>query len=227
MENIVTKKCGKCGEVKPINAFTKNKDREYGVGSSCKTCHNKVSRNWQKANPEKVRQASQKYKKTHSERIKKRLSEWAKANIEKLKEYRRAHWDSELDRQRKKRQANLDKERADSREYYWKNPEKAREYARSWAKANPEKVNQCNANRRARQKNSEGTFTAKEWLALCEKYGNKCLCCGEKKKLTADHVVPLVKGGENYIRNIQPLCLSCNSRKGTKTIDYRTIPESP
>lgn len=76
-------------------------------------------------------------------------------------------------------------------------------------------------NRRALEKNAEGKITVREWLALCEKYG-KCLCCGRSDvKLTLDHVKPLSIGGANLISNAQPLCVSCNSRKGTKYIDYR------
>lgn len=49
-----------------------------------------------------------------------------------------------------------------------------------------------------------------------------CLCCGSSEKLSIDHVIPVNKGGENTIENLQTLCLSCNSRKSDKIIDYRT-----
>lgn len=65
------------------------------------------------------------------------------------------------------------------------------------------------------------TSTELEWLDLCNKYNNRCLCCGEKNKLTVDHVIPISKGGMNTIDNIQPLCGSCNSKKNNKEIDYR------
>jgi hypothetical protein len=64
-------------------------------------------------------------------------------------------------------------------------------------------------------------YTRAEWEALCAKYDHRCLCCGEQKKLTADHIVPLSRLGKNTIDNIQPLCHSCNSHKHTKIIDYR------
>lgn len=76
-------------------------------------------------------------------------------------------------------------------------------------------------NRRARLMQAEGDFTAEEFAELCFLYGNICLSCKESKTLTVDHVVPLSKGGNNTISNIQPLCKSCNSQKSSKTIDYR------
>jgi hypothetical protein len=76
--------------------------------------------------------------------------------------------------------------------------------------------------RRVRKMNNGGTFTITEWRSLLSRCGNKCLRCGRSdRKLTADHVVPVSKGGSNYISNIQPLCLSCNSTKHDSIIDYR------
>ena len=74
----------------------------------------------------------------------------------------------------------------------------------------------------ARKAGNGGSFTAQEWRDLKKKYGYKCLCCGEKKKLAADHVIPVSKGGTSNIDNIQPLCRSCNSSKGNHhATDYR------
>jgi 5-methylcytosine-specific restriction endonuclease McrA len=70
-----------------------------------------------------------------------------------------------------------------------------------------------------------GSYSEQEWTELKAKYCNRCLCCGEVKPLTVDHVVPLSKGGSNLIENIQPLCKPCNSAKGTQIIDYRVCCE--
>lgn len=78
--------------------------------------------------------------------------------------------------------------------------------------------------RRTRKRNASGSYTAAEWQALKEKYDFTCLCCGRREpeiKITVDHIIPIVKGGSNNIENLQPLCLSCNSSKQAKTIDYR------
>lgn len=78
------------------------------------------------------------------------------------------------------------------------------------------KRNACrNAERRAwrvKQAKTQGTHTKQEWKALCRKYGNRCLRCNHKGKLTKDHVYPLSWGGSDSIDNIQPLCRSCNSK---------------
>lgn len=69
-----------------------------------------------------------------------------------------------------------------------------------------------------------GSHTDQEWINLCALYDHRCLCCGEIKPLTKDHVMPLSLGGDNTINNLQPLCLACNLRKHAKHIDYRPHP---
>jgi hypothetical protein len=66
-----------------------------------------------------------------------------------------------------------------------------------------------------------GRLDWKAWLAKLERLGNKCLCCGASNP-TIDHIVPLSPphNGTNHIDNLQPLCNSCNRKKGTKVIRY-------
>src|SRR5579859_6736570 len=68
---------------------------------------------------------------------------------------------------------------------------------------------------------AKGSHTLQQWLALCRKYDNRCLDCWKRKKLTEDHVIPLCKGGSDFINNIQPLCKACNCNKFNKTTDFR------
>jgi hypothetical protein len=43
-----------------------------------------------------------------------------------------------------------------------------------------------------------------------------CKSCGATERLSVDHIVPVVKGGGNELENLQTLCLSCNSSKGSE-----------
>ncbi len=78
--------------------------------------------------------------------------------------------------------------------------------------------------RRARKKMAEGSFTVAQWEELKKKYNYTCLSCHRSEpeiSISADHIIPLSKGGTNDIGNIQPLCINCNCKKHTSTIDYR------
>lgn len=114
--------------------------------------------------------------------------------------------------------ANLVKRQEKQKRFIEANPN----YGKDWYKKNPAKALAKIHKRRALVGDSIENYTAQEWLELCELYGHICLCCGRNDvPMTVDHVIPLSKGGSNGIHNIQPLCGSCNSKKGIKIIDYR------
>lgn len=61
-----------------------------------------------------------------------------------------------------------------------------------------------------------------EWLKAISILGRLCLKCGSSESITRDHVIPLSRGGLHTVTNLQPLCVSCNSQKGSEDGDYRT-----
>jgi 5-methylcytosine-specific restriction endonuclease McrA len=122
----------------------------------------------------------------------------------------------------------------------WEDPEYRRTYMRQYAKRNREKFNahQRRWNKENREKKAitrrrrragakAGDFVLEEWLAIKARYDHRCLGCGRQEPeiaLSVDHVVPLAHGGKHTATNIQPLCTSCNSKKGTKRTDFRLMP---
>ena len=44
-------------------------------------------------------------------------------------------------------------------------------------------------------------------------FQNECAYCGNNKKITIDHVIPLSKNGLDAVNNVVPACNRCNSSK--------------
>ena len=102
-------------------------------------------------------------------------------------------------------------------------PERMGINAPNWKGGMKAKWQRGNRKRRNEKYLAEGSHTLGEWELLKKQYGYKCSSCGKlepKIKLTEDHIIPLSKGGSDFIENIQPLCKSCNSKKMTKIIKY-------
>lgn len=65
------------------------------------------------------------------------------------------------------------------------------------------------------------TLKKRDWKKLCEKYMGRCAACleevGVDKLVRARicHELPYT------LDNVQPLCLSCNSKQGSRTICYK------
>lgn len=75
--------------------------------------------------------------------------------------------------------------------------------------------------RRAKAVNAKISISYNDYKFLKKTFGKKCLNCGSEQNIQWDHIVPLAKGGEHTIKNLQPLCGHCNYVKHTKAIDYR------
>lgn len=99
-----------------------------------------------------------------------------------------------------------------------KNPERQRELRQAWKRRNPDAVRADTNRRRARLVSATGTHTDREWQRLKARFGGLCYYCRQAPATTRDHVVPLSRGGSDSIGNILPACLSCNSRKHSRTI---------
>jgi len=147
---------------------------------------------WRKQNPKLFNATSRAYRKANRALLTQNYKAWKLAHPEATK--------------------------AHARNWARKHPAFVKQNLKRWRTANPLKAAEQGNRRRARKQGALGTYTAEQFEAL----GKTCLCCRRNDiPMTADHIIPLSKGGSNYIDNIQPLCLRCNSSKGTKSIDYR------
>ena len=207
--------CSGCDQIKCHRAFSKDRKGAFGLSSRCKDC---------------IRE----YQKSHINQINARRRENRQEKADHYnaynKEFHHRNPEPKRARDRRYRQENIERVRAKDIEYrktkrtHENYKAKRNEYNREYRQLYPEKNAQHFNNRRARKQQAGGSFTSKEWRKLCARYNFTCLCCGKREpkiSLTVDHVVPLSKGGTNFIDNIQPLCISCNTSKGTRAIDYR------
>lgn len=130
----------------------------------------------------------------HPEKRKTYLKEWNKANPECSRRWRLNHpkeW-SELNKQRKKR----------------------------WCANNPERNLANWRNYHSRKKSAKGSHTGDDILVIFDRQSGLCanpLCASDLAAgYHVDHKTPLSRGGSNWPRNLQLLCGSCNSSKGTR-----------
>jgi 5-methylcytosine-specific restriction endonuclease McrA len=137
-------------------------------------------------------------------------------NKARSREYRHSH------KEQCKQYIDPQKQKEASRRYCKKYPEKVNANAKRWRENNPEKFKILCARRTARERSMEGDFTLEEWNSKLEEYNYRCAYCGcelNTETITIDHMIPIVRGGTNYIDNLVPACRSCNSRKHTKTAE--------
>lgn len=125
-----------------------------------------------------------------------------KKNKERYAQYYRDHKEELNEYSRNYRRENAD---------YW----------RKWKQDHPEAVAVSRQNDRAKRSANGGRISKRDWRRILDAFNHCCAKCGSSENIHMDHVVPLARGGANSIDNVQPLCQTCNLRKGAKTEDYR------
>src|SRR5713101_6847175 len=119
---------------------------------------------------------NQRYKLAHKEKVREDARRWQANNLGKHREASR-RW----------RVNNPEKHRKSADRWQSANRERRCEKARLWRDANREKVREGKRvkkhRRRARKLKTTGSFTIEQFKVICAHFKNRCLKCGEQKKL--------------------------------------------
>ena len=215
-----TRECTICHLPKPVSNFTINKALKSGLSSFCKSCASERRKKNYDKNRSKIlelkkgtRERTKEQRRTYQqsfyygnlERERTRSKDWRDKNPNKVKKYNKEY-----------RETNPDKIKQLTTDYRKNNLEKVKKVKSDWRKNNPEAVQKHRMTRRAR-KAQNGVYKVfnKELDKLMQA---SCVSCGSTDQITIDHIIPVSKGGQHSIGNLQSLCKSCNSSKGTKTM---------
>jgi len=161
-----------------------------------------------------TKERNRRWRRDNPDKIKDQHRRWRSANPHKSAEYSRRY-----------KQKNPDKAKARADKYQKENCQKLLERARQWKRAHPDVQRAWEHRRRSRELDAVGYYTPEEWSDRVAEYGGICPRCRTPwTRPTVDHIVPLSKGGTNWIWNIQPLCGSCNSAKKDRHCTYYPPP---
>ena len=156
----------------------------------------------------------QKHKEANKARVAATGKKWREDNPERAaelaKNYREANRDKLAARQRQRLLDNPDEILATRKRYNANNPD----YQFNYRQKNPDKVSD-QVHRRRAKKEGNGVFVITRKF-MRNLYNSPCFACGASESITADHIIPIAKGGRHSEGNLQPLCGSCNSSKHSK-----------
>ncbi len=201
MPDHATKQCSKCGEIKPLGEFTKDRNKRDGHCGRCRDCT--------------------------QERDRRRWPARREAQLQRLHDYYEANGEALRDYQRRYREANPGKIRERDRRYYEANREELLEKQREWREAHPG----LNADRCRRRAGSERSrvFDHYGWTCACPGcYATEDLTIDHINGDGAQHRQELFGTSrgtgtrsfylwlirENFPPDFQTLCRGCNISKG-------------
>lgn len=228
--SVSTKQCRTCGAVLPLTEFYRASGSADGFERRCKDCCRRRTQAYYREHAEARQEYARNRYAADPDKAIESVKKWQAENRDKVIAYR----DSTRQQRRSYKRAYMARHKNDeigmklregvnrrTRRWRARHADRARMQVQQSRRRNPMVVIAAKQRRRARILGSEGTVTAADWRAIKERYGYVCLACGKQTRLTMDHIAPLSRGGRHDPSNIQPLCMPCNHRKGTRTIDYR------
>lgn len=139
---------------------------------------------------------------------------WQKANPDKVRKYMKTANKNSWQKQKQDKDYLLKKQL-----YRQETREKRIERAKVWNKNNKLKyynnIRVSKIKRKAELTGKTFVILERELKAL---YASSCAFCGSIDGITMDHIIPVSRGGNHSIGNIQPLCKKCNSRKKARLV---------
>jgi len=88
----MTKRCTKCGEVKPYEMFYRQRARKDGHRPDCKACRQVLEKAYNEANKEKISEYNKAYREANKEKIKEIKKSYQENNKEKISEITKAYY---------------------------------------------------------------------------------------------------------------------------------------
>jgi hypothetical protein len=185
---IVAKNCGRCGEFKPIDNFTKS---SAGLGGRKSTCRGCVSDHC-KSNRERISEKSRNWKESNKDRVKENDRIYYEKNKEKILDY--------------------------SRRWYDENKEHRLEKSRTWQRNNRDLGVLKTQRYRARKRGLLDTLTHGQYSKTLDYFGNACALTGRTDDIEKEHAIPQSIGGGFTFGNIYPMVSGLNQSKSNKNI---------
>lgn len=198
---------------------------------------------YRQENKERIAEHKKIYRRSHKEQISARDKAYSKANSERISEISRIYYQEHKSdislrgkvyynkhRERYKKQcaayqqthkeelaAYSKKYRQENAEALAKrrlaNKEHTAKVYKLYCQNNKDAINVKTQRRRTMRKQLLNTLTTQQWEQIKSDFGQSCAYCGQTKKLTIEHFIPLSKQGELTVNNVLPVCKSCNSSK--------------
>lgn len=207
-----TKVCTKCGKVKALDEYARDKSKRDGRRSQCKTCGREKTREWYAKNAERQRERNAAWRRANPAY----MVEYRQVNAERIAEHRAAYYREHADRireySRARRQANRDKMRQRDREYREANAERMREYHRVYKSTHPHVTWASHYRQRCEKFGVTPAIEPFTRAELVDRYGDACIECGDPD-WELDHQIPVAAGGSHSLENCRPLCFKHNRAK--------------